>query len=57
MTRDEFNEITGGFHPASVCGENCAGCVDEEEGTVPLSSLDRFSVAQLLGEFGTDDLT
>lgn len=52
-SKDEFNEMTGGFHPASLCGEDCSGCCDDAKHTssVPIGCLDRFSVAALLEDF------
>ena len=55
-TKDEFDNATGGYHPASLCCiENCPGCLDDDAHTanVPMSSLDRFSVALLTEEFDT----
>lgn len=48
-SKDEFDAMTGGFHPRSVCGENCSGCRDPQ--VVPLSSFDRVDFAELTGEF------
>lgn len=50
-SKDEFDDMTGGFHPAELCGENCSGCVGNEAiSNVPISALDRVSAAQLCGE-------
>jgi hypothetical protein len=56
-SKDEFNEMTGGFHPASLCGEDCSGCCDDDEcaNNVPVSNLDRVAVAQLLERFNPEE--
>lgn len=31
MTKDEYDELNNGLHPAEACGEDCSGCCDEWE--------------------------